>query len=60
VVTAYSPEAFAKLMRTGVPVGERKLALMGPVAVQALSHLTDSEIAALYSYLHQLPPPRVN
>ena len=56
-VTAYSPEAFARLMRTGVPLGEQKLKTMGPVAVKNLSKLNDAEIAALYSYLHASPPP---
>ncbi len=57
VVAAYSPEAFAELMRTGAPLGGRKLGLMREVARDNLSALTDAEIAALYSYLHALPPP---
>ena len=55
IVAAYSPEAFAELMRTGVPLGGRKLDTMGPWARQTLSQLTDAEIAALYSYLHAMP-----
>jgi mono/diheme cytochrome c family protein len=55
VVAAYSPEAFTKLMREGVAIGERNLRTMSPWARLLLSHLTDSEIAALYSYLHTLP-----
>ena len=55
IVAAYSPEAFTQLLRTGVPLGERKLATMGGVARINLSHLTDAEIAALYSYLHAIP-----
>ena len=55
IVAAYSPEAFAELMRTGVPLGGRKLGTMGPLARQTLSQFTDAEIAALYSYLHALP-----
>ena len=55
VVAAYSPESFAQLLRTGVPLGGRKLATMGPKARDNLSHLTDAEIAALYSYLHAMP-----
>jgi mono/diheme cytochrome c family protein len=54
IAGAYSPEAFATLMRTGVPLGERKLDTMGPWARQTLSQLTDAEIAALYSYLHAM------
>jgi len=55
VVAVYSPEAFARLMRTGIPVGDRKLGVMGSQARNNLSQLTDSEIAALYSYLHAMP-----
>ncbi len=55
LVVAYSPEQFTELMRTGVPLGGRKLATMGPWARDHLSYFTDAEIAALYSYLHALP-----
>jgi len=57
VVAAYSAEAFAELIRTGVPLGGRKLRMMREVARDNLSSLTDAEIAALYTYLHALPPP---
>ena len=56
VVAAYSPEAFVRLLRTGIPIGERKLDTMREMAVKHLSYLTDAEIAALYGYLHVLPP----
>lgn len=55
IAAAYTPEQFAQLMRAGVALGGRKLETMSPWARQHLSHLTDSEIAALYSYLHTLP-----
>jgi mono/diheme cytochrome c family protein len=55
MVAAYSPAEFVQLMRTGVPLGGRKLPTMGPYARILLSHLTDSETADLYSYLHTLP-----
>jgi cytochrome c553 len=55
IVAAYSPEAFAQLMRTGVALGGRDLRVMSAVARNNLSHLTDAEIAALYSYLHAIP-----
>ena len=55
LVAAYSPEAFAQLMREGVALGGRKRPTMSPWAQKLLSHLTDSEIAALYSYLHAMP-----
>jgi mono/diheme cytochrome c family protein len=60
VVAAYSPETFAQLLRTGVALGGRNLRTMSPWARQHLSHLTDSEIAALYSYLHAMPEPSRN
>ena len=55
VVAAYSPEAFVQLLRTGVPLGGKKLGMMREVALDNLSSLTDAEIAALYSYLHAMP-----
>ena len=55
LVAAYSPEAFTELMREGVALGGRNLKTMSPWAQQHLSHLTDAEIAALYSYLHVMP-----
>ena len=60
VVAAYSPETFAQLLRTGVALGGRKLGVMSAQARDQLSHLTDSEIAALYSYLHAMPEPSHN
>ncbi len=55
VVAAYSPEAFAQLLRTSVALGGRNVGEMSEVARQNLSQLTDAEIAALYSYLHAMP-----
>jgi len=55
VVAAYSPEAFARLLRTGIALGERRLGTMSEQARNNLSQLTDSEIAALHSYLHAMP-----
>jgi mono/diheme cytochrome c family protein len=55
VVAAYSPDAFVQLLRTGVPLGGRKLGVMGAVARANLSSFTDQEIAAIYIYLHALP-----
>ena len=55
MVAAYSPEAFAQLMREGVALGGRNLKTMSPGHGNILSHLTDAEIAALYSYLHTMP-----
>ncbi len=55
IVAAYPRESFTQLMRTGVALGGRNLPTMGPLARQHLSHLKDTEIAALYSYLHAMP-----
>jgi mono/diheme cytochrome c family protein len=55
VVTSYSAEAFTRLLRTGVALGERNVGQMSRQARENLSHLTDPEIAALYSYLHAMP-----
>jgi cytochrome c553 len=54
VVAAYSAEEFTRLVRTGVALGGRNLGTMSPWARGLLSHLTDAEIAALYSYLHDM------
>ena len=55
MVAAYSPEAFVKLIRTGVAAGGRDLGVMSAQARNNLSHLTDPEIAAVYTYLHSMP-----
>ena len=55
VAAAYSPEAFFQLLRTGVGLGGRNLGEMSAWARVNLSHLTDPEIGALYSYLHSIP-----
>lgn len=54
VVAAYPEDAFAQLLRTGVALGGRKLETMGAWVRGHLSELTDSEIAALHSYLHEM------
>jgi hypothetical protein len=48
---AYSPEAFRKLMRTGVGMSGRDLGLMKQVATENLYALTDEEIVALQTWL---------
>ena len=55
IAGAYSLVQFTGLIRRGEAIGGRKLATMGPWARQALSQLNDTEIAALYSYVHGLP-----
>jgi cytochrome c553 len=54
IVVAYSPQSFAQLLRTGVALGGRNLPTMSSWARAHLSYLTDSEITALYSYLHAM------
>jgi mono/diheme cytochrome c family protein len=55
IVAAYPVDAFTRLLRTGIALGDRKLGVMGDQSRRNLSQLTDSEIAALYSYLHAMP-----
>jgi hypothetical protein len=51
LVVAYTLEDFKRLMREGVPIGDRELGLMKDVAIGRFSHFTDEEIEALHSYL---------
>ncbi|MGE0031691.1 MAG: c-type cytochrome [Steroidobacteraceae bacterium] len=51
VVASYMEPDFMRLMRTGVPIGERDLGLMGLVARERFSQLNDDEVHDLYQYL---------
>ncbi|MDJ0759128.1 MAG: cytochrome c [Woeseiaceae bacterium] len=51
IVAAYSAEDFSTLMKTGKPIGDRELKLMGGVSRWRYSRFTDSEIEAVYDYL---------
>ncbi|HEY0629378.1 MAG TPA: c-type cytochrome [Sphingomicrobium sp.] len=53
VAGAYDLPEFQRLMRTGVPTGNRKLGLMADVARADFRHFTDSEIAAIHAYLKE-------
>jgi mono/diheme cytochrome c family protein len=55
IAAAYSAPDFARLMRTGVGLGGRKLGLMTPWAATYFSHFDDDEVGALYAYLNTLP-----
>jgi mono/diheme cytochrome c family protein len=55
VVAAYPPEAFTRLMREGIALGDRELGLMSSRSRVGFQLLTDTEIAALYGYLRTLP-----
>lgn len=54
LVVAYSLDDFTRLMRDGVPIGDRELDLMASVARNRFKHFTDAEIAALRAYLATL------
>lgn len=51
IAGSYELKDFVRLLRTGVPAGERKLGLMAEVAQGRYSHFTDAEIAAIHAYL---------
>jgi mono/diheme cytochrome c family protein len=51
VSAAYSDEAFAKLMRTGVGLTDRDLGLMREVGQVRFSQFTDTEVRAIRTYL---------
>lgn len=55
IVAAYSWEDFRKLMRTGVPIGERNLGLMKMVALDRFAYFTEREMLDLYTFLQSLP-----
>jgi cytochrome c553 len=51
IAAAYDAEDFARLMRTGIAAGDRKVGLMTVVGRERFSVLTPEEIAALHGYL---------
>ncbi len=51
IVAAYSAEDFSTLMKTGKPIGDRELKVMGGVSRGRYSRFSDSEIKAVYDYL---------
>ena len=51
VAAAYSPDDFAKLMRTGTGLGNRELGLMGEVGRVRFASFTDPEVDAVRTYL---------
>ena len=51
IVGAYDRPAFRRLMRTGLPPGDRDLGLMRRVSIGRFAHLTQSEVDAIYDYL---------
>lgn len=57
VTAGYDLAQFTHLMRTGKPIGNRKLELMSEVATNSISHMTDAELAALHTYLRATDGP---
>lgn len=51
VAAAYPLADFKTLMKTGQPLGDRKLTLMAKVAKSRFSHLTEAEVEAMHGYL---------
>jgi cytochrome c553 len=51
ISAAYSEADLAKLLRTGVALGDRKLGLMSKISPARFSGLTDEEIHAIRTYL---------
>jgi cytochrome c553 len=53
----YAKADFVRLMRTGVPVGGRRLAPLMRMAAQGrFANFTDQEVGAVYAYLNTLQP----
>ena len=59
IAAAYSRAEFVRLMRTGVPMGERKIDYhMVDVAKYRYTAMTEAEVDALYAYFRTLVPGR--
>jgi mono/diheme cytochrome c family protein len=57
IAAAYSKDEFFRLMRTGVPLGERKIDYhMVDVSKYRYLAMSDAEIGALYAYFRSLVP----
>jgi cytochrome c553 len=54
LVAGYSIEDFRKLMREGIPTGDRELDVMAKVALSRFTNLSDAEIDNLHAYLQTL------
>jgi mono/diheme cytochrome c family protein len=50
-VGSYTQDDFARLMKTGIAVGERQLGLMSEVAKIRFARMHDEEVTSLYDYL---------
>ena len=54
IVASYSIDDFRRLMREGVPTGDRELDVMAKVALSRFTNFSDSEINQLHAYLQTL------
>jgi cytochrome c553 len=54
VAKGYTPEQFTRLMKEGVPSGDRELKLMGPTSRARFANFTPEEIAAVHAFLQTL------
>ncbi len=57
IVSGYTPQAFTRLLREGIPLDGRELGMMRRAAQGRLRYLTDAEISDLYGYLRTLNVP---
>ena len=55
IASAYPKDAFFKLLRTGVALGDRELVLMTKISRNNLHYLNDKEINDIYAYLKTKP-----
>jgi mono/diheme cytochrome c family protein len=53
IAGAYDLPEFKRLLRAGVPIGNRKLKLMASVSKNDFRHFTDAEIEAIHTYLKE-------
>jgi cytochrome c553 len=51
IVAGYDAASFARLLHTGIALGDRELPRMSRVARNRFATLSDAEIADLYSFL---------
>jgi cytochrome c553 len=56
IAASYSDQAFERLMRTGIALGDRELRSKSKVARKRFAHFTGNEIRALHRYLQTLAP----
>lgn len=54
-IGSWSEETFVKAIRTGRHMGVSR-AILPPMPWEAIGHLTDSDLRAIYAYLRTIPP----